>query len=161
MKQPEYNWWTDPNNADEVAKLSWWEHAANKVDVKLPISVISNNGTWVASTNEETEKLLGDGLTGVAQAKTQEDAINKLFLILRMNHEFAEEKYRDYMRWVPFMKGDWSYSGGRWFTVFGINVYFRYGKNMKRGFYVPLTKLNIMVSSHWTSYKKYLLNRNK
>lgn len=151
----EYNWWTDPANAEEVKRISWWNHPENQHTFALPIAIHGNDEEgYTATCNEKTEKYLGE-LNGCHHGKTKEEAINGMFALIRMAYEYDEECRLNYQRFVPFRKGDWSHIGGSWFTVFGIHVYFRHGKGMKGGWYVPFTKLNISVSSDWAIYRRY------
>ena len=55
-----YNWWTDPANAEEVKRLSWWEHPENKTFLQIPISIIEKDGYCVIAPNKDTEKMCGD-----------------------------------------------------------------------------------------------------
>lgn len=153
-----YNWWDDPKNKEQIEKISWWNHEENQDFFMLPLSVTESEGCWVACCNEETEKLLGKGLHAVAQGTTKEDAILKMFRLVKMLHEHSEDCRLNYQRWVPFRKGTWKHIGGKWFTVFGLHFYFRHGKNMKRGRYIPFTDLNISTSNEWKIYKN---RRNK
>lgn len=155
MLKDNYNWWTDPKNKEQVKRLSWWNHDKNKTTFPLPISIAQSGDCWVATCNNETELLLGDKLHGVAQGKTKEEAINSMFMIIRLTHEYSEECRLNYQRWVPLRFGNWKHIGGRWFTVFGINVYFRYGKNMKGGKFIPFTSLNISIHSEWATYRNW------
>ena len=54
---------------------------------------------------------------------------------------------------VPFIKGQWKHPGGRWIIIFGLQFYFRYGKNMRHGWYIPGTKLNIIFHNLWKKLK--------
>lgn len=155
-----YSWWDDPKNKEEVERLSWWNHDNNKDTFAFPISVVKDGDWWVATCNDETKKLLGDNLHGCAQGKTKQQAIDKMFMIIRMGHDYAEECRLNYQRWVPFRKGDWN-RGARWFVIFGINFYFRYGNGMKGGRYVPFTKFNISISNEWAAYRNWKRNRKK
>jgi len=161
MAKKDYNWWEDPKNKEQVERISWWNHEENKDTYPFPISVVKSDEVWVATCNDETKKLLGDRLHGCAQGKTKEEAIQQMFLMIKIAHEFSEECRLKYERWVPFRKGDWKHTGGKWFVIFGIHVYFRYGNGMKGGWYFPLTKLNISVSSKWSIYRKFKNERRK
>jgi hypothetical protein len=149
-----YNWWTDPKNKEEIDKISWWNHPENKDFFNLPISVIQSDNVWVASFNEDTEAMFGDTFSGCAQGDSREDAIKQLMQIVQMSWEYSDDCRRSYERFVPFRKGDWKHIGGKWFSVFGFHVSFRYGKGMKYGAYIPFTKLNISISNHWRNYKR-------
>ena len=157
-KTKNYNWWQDPANWKEVQELSWWEHNENKITVPFPLSAIQNpDGSWTVSGNRKTEKLVGDtGLSQVATSYTKEDAIEEYFKLMKFVYETTKEDADRYERWVPFLKGPWSSIGGKWFQVFGIMIYFRTGKNMKGGWYVPFTNLNITITNKWKSYQRNL-----
>jgi len=142
-------------------ELLWWDKPENQEDFNLSISVIESDGIWVVSTNDKTKDYLGNKLSACASGKTKEQAISRLFLIIRHTHEFTEECRLNYQRFVPFRKGDWKKSGGTWFVVFGFHVYFRYGRPMLHGFYIPFTKLNISFSSDWKTYRKYKQKKSK
>jgi len=150
-----YNWWEDPKNKEEIDKISWWNHEERSKLVNLPIGLIEDGEYWIASTNDKTEEFLGKQLTGCGQGKTKEEAIKRLFDIIRWTHEYSEECRLNYQRWVPFRKGPWGKIGGNWFAIFGIHIYFRYGKRNKGGWFIPFTKLNISISSDWKIYRNY------
>ena len=154
-KSKDYNWWDDPANAEEVKRISWWEHEENKTTIPLPVSITNGDGYWVVANNSETTKLLGENLHATSQGKTKEEAIRKFFLIMKLSHDYEVECANNYQRWVPFRKGNWSMNGGRWFVVYGMRFYFRYGKNMKGGWYIPFTKLNISFHSEWATYRRW------
>lgn len=145
MKQNEYNWWTDPKNKEQVDLLSWWELTENKKFVEVPLSIVEENGQWVVTGNSDTYRFIPEGLCNVGVGGTKEEAVGNFFMVVNVMYNFIFGEYIKYKRWVPFMKGDWKCEGGRWFTVFGVNVFFRYGVGMKGGFYVPFTKLNVLV----------------
>lgn len=145
----EINWWTDPKNAKEVKNISWWDHDQNKTTTPFPISIIQDGDQWTACSNGDTDKLIGEKLNCVASGDSKEDAILQLFMMIRITHEYSEKSRLRSEPWVPFRKGDWKQRGGRWFTIFGINFYFRYGKGMKGGKYIPFTKQNISIHSQW------------
>jgi hypothetical protein len=152
--EKEYNWWDDPKNEEEIRRIAWWTHVENKTNIELPVSIVEETKGWTICGNEETEKLIGD-LAQVASGKTKEEAIANFFLMMRIVHDYEAHCARRYERWVPFIKGDWSSRGGKWFTIFGINVYFRYGKDMQGGWYIPFTKLNISIQNRWKGYEKW------
>src|SRR5688572_21733323 len=137
----EYNWWTDPQNADQVKKASWWNHEENKTFIEFPIALVQDGKHWVASTRrDERHDFLGKQ-TAVSQGETKEEAIKQLFFILRLRYDYCDEARLNYQRWVPFRKGPWGKTGGNWFSIFGFHVYFRYGKQNKGGYFIPFTWL--------------------
>lgn len=143
---------------------NWWEQTQNKSTLDLPVSIINDNNVWVICSNEKTKELLGDEISSIiVQGKSKEDAIRKYFLLIKSTVSHQQLQVLKYQRWVPFRKGFWNITGGTWFVIFGIVFYFRYGKNMKYGFYVPYTKLNISIRNEWKEYKKFkneLKNKN-
>ncbi len=161
MAKENYNWWNDPNNKEEVERISWWNHEKNKETFNFPISVMNDGELFIASCNDKTNKLLGDKLNGCATGKTKEEAINKMFILIRMTHDYSEECRLNYQRFVPFRKGNWNQIGGKWIIIFGIHIYFRYGKGMKGGVYVPFTKLNVSLSNEWVTYRKFKNEQKK
>lgn len=80
---------------------------------------------------------------------------------IRMTHDYSEECRLNYQRFVPFRKGDWKHTGWKWLALFGIHIHFRYGKGMKGGWYLPLTKLNISISNEWIIYQKFKNERRE
>lgn len=140
---------------------SWWEDSQNKEVFELPISVVKNGDWWVAACNEDTKKLLGDRLHGVSQGRTKQEAIEGVFESIRIIHDYSEDCMLNYQRFVPFRKGSWNRRGGEWFAFFGIHVYLRYGSNMQGGFYIPFTKLNVLITNEWTAYKAFKIRKKK
>jgi hypothetical protein len=139
----------------------WWEDEKNKHDFEFPVSVVNESGVWVATCNENTKVLLGDKVHACAQGNTKDEAIRKMFSMIRFMHEYSDECRMNYQRFVPFRKGDWSQTGGKWFVIFGINFYFRYGSKMKHGWYFPFTKLNISINNEWVEYSRLKKNKYK
>ena len=154
MKE-QYNWWTDPKNKEEVERISWWNKSENKTTIELPVSIVTDGEYWCVCANEETEKLIGNGITSASQGKTKQEAIKHFFESMKFMHDFIENDRMRFERWVPLIVGPWRHIGGRWFTVFGLHFSFRYGKGMHGGFYLPMTRLNISFHSLWSRYKKY------
>lgn len=115
--------------------------------LEIPIEYNYEDGHHIITNNDETNKFLNIPI--VVQAKSLEKAINNYWETVRCHLDYLEKRDRELDKWKPFQKGDWNHIGGNWFTVFGLNFYFRYGKNMKHGFYIPFTKLNIMFKNYW------------
>lgn len=150
-----YNWWTDPKNAEQVKRISWWDHPENKTTIDFPLAIVEDHGHWVVAGSEETKQLIGEDLCHCGSGESKEDAIRNFFALTRLSIDFERERAMRYQCWVPFRKGPWSHKGGRWLAVFGIHFNFRYGKNMKHGWYIPFTKLNISVRNEWMTYKRW------
>ena len=160
MAKNKYSWWDDPANKEEIDRISWWKKPENVIDINIPIALTGEDSNcWVAATTEETEKILGR-LGCTAQGDTRAEAIDSLMEMIKSINDYNHELTLRYQRWVPFRKGDWGHIGGTWFVIFGIHVYFRCGKGMKGGHYIPFTKLNISIHSEWSIYKKYKLKYN-
>lgn len=134
--------------------IEWWGLPENKTNIEIPVSIIESGKYWIVCANDETKNLLGD-LAFISQGKTKEEAIERFFSNMNFTYCHYKNKSLSYERFVPFIKGPWGHIGGNWFTIFGINVYFRYGKGMKGGWYIPFTKLNIRIHSLWKSYRNY------
>lgn len=152
-----YNWWNDPKNEEEIKRISWWDHDENKTQMSIPISVIEKDGHWTVAANKDTKKIIGNVFDGVvaSSSESREDAIERFLKISSMKEEFQEDCMREYQRWVPVRVGDWNNRGGKWISIFGFHVYFRYGKGMKGGFYIPFSILNVSFSSDWSSHRNY------
>lgn len=60
---------------------------------------------------------------------------------------YKQEALRGW-KWSIFRAGKWKGMGSHWFTILGFNFYFRYGKDMQKGFYIPSTNLNILISNY-------------
>jgi hypothetical protein len=160
-KDKNYNWWEDPINKEEVQRLSWWEHPENKEIFPLPLSICKSGEYWVVAGNSDTKKYLGDKLDPCTQGKTKEEAIEKWFKMIQYQYNFIDCCRLKYQRWVPFKRGPWGHIGGKWFSIFGIHISFRYGKLNKGGWFVPFTHLNISMSNDWAAYRNYKKDKNE
>lgn len=136
------------------SNYDWWEDKENKETFPLPISVVKSGNIWTATFNKETEKWLPKGFHSCSQGDTKKEAINEMFKTVSFIYDYLEKCNLKYQRWVPFRHGNWKQTGGTWFAVFGFNFYFRNGKGMKYGWYIPLTKLNISIQNEWNVYRK-------
>jgi hypothetical protein len=117
------------------------------IELTVPVALVHEGEYYCIITTPETEKMLGD--SPYSQGKTQQEAIDKFWYMHRAMQAHYKHRAKLLDRWMPFEKGDWKNKAGKWFKVFGINVYFRIGKGMQHGWYMPFTKLNIMVSNYW------------
>lgn len=144
-----------------MKQLHWWEEPQNKTTINFPISIIENDGVYIACTNKDTDKYLGKFLGGVAQGTTEQESVENLFDVIKIHIGHYKNESLNYQRWVPFRKGNWSHKGGKWFVIFGLQFYFRVGKNMKHGWYIPFTKLNVFVSNEWKEYKHFKKEQNE
>lgn len=119
------------------------------IEIKIPITLIKINGSdeVLLSFSDKKEYFINESIYGTG--KNVEEA-EKMFLeMAQFNAKFYLSEHNKLNKLAIFMKGPWSHIGGRWFTILGINVNFRYGKNMKHGFYIPFTKLNINITNAW------------
>ena len=142
----------------EKESYNWWNNPENRTTVELPIAIVKDLEYWVAATVED-ERWLGKELHSCSQGETKEEAIQGLFDLIRFRVQYADECRFSYQRWVPFRYGSWGKIGGNWFAIFGIHVYFRYGKNMQGGWRIPFTKLNVSTHSDWVSYRNWKLKQ--
>lgn len=133
----------------------WWEKEENKTTIEIPVSIVKDRTAWVVGCNSETKKKIG-GLGGTVQGDTREEAIDEFFKTMRFVHHFNLKRSLSYERWVPLILGPWGSIGGNWITIFGMNFNFRYGKNLKHGWYIPFTKLNISFHNKWKTYNKFV-----
>src|SRR5574338_917080 len=105
-KSKDYNWWTDPANAEMVKKVSWRDHEQNKTFIQIPVSIVESDGYLVIAPNSDTEKLLGENsLPFSAQVDYRQDAIDKFFNLFRVVIEHDRYEIMKYKRWVPLRLG--------------------------------------------------------
>lgn len=116
--------------------------------IEIPLGYSQDENCVVLFSTDETDKVLGK-IPIVIQGESLSQAKADYLSLLKWHIEHLEDRSRQLDLWKPFQKGDWSHTGGKWFTVFGIHVYFRYGKGMKYGWHVPFTKLNISMNNYW------------
>jgi len=124
-------------------------------NIQIPVSVVQDGKFWVVFSNDETDKLIGRTLTCAAQGNSEEEAIKRFFFIIKHNYRMTERCMYKYQCYVPFRKGKWGKRGGNWFVIYGIHFYFRYGRQNKRGWFIPFTNINIMVNSEWRIYRDW------
>lgn len=125
-----------------------------KTTVEIPIGYVEGEFEdgrkyVVAFNTKETDEIIGDKVGIVIQGDSLDDAKRKFLISLKCHINWIEKRSHELDLWKPFQKGNWKHVGGTWFKVFGINVYFRYGKGMKGGRYIPFTKLNISINNYW------------
>lgn len=116
--------------------------------LQIPIGIESYDDGIVLFNVEQTDDIIGK-LGIVVQEDTLDKAKAQALDILKYHIKYLEKRSNELDLWKPFQKGQWSHIGGTWFTVFGIHVYFRYGKGMKGGWYIPFTRLNITINNYW------------
>lgn len=117
-------------------------------NIKIPLAIFNENGHYSLIPLDETESIIGD-CPFCAQGESIEEAEKDLFRFLKWHNDYLQDRSRQLDRWHPFRKGRWFTTGGTWFTCFGVGLYFRYGKSMHFGWYVPFTKLNVSIINYW------------
>lgn len=120
--------------------------------ITLPVKVYVGNGHVCIATSDISKSLIGGHI--VVEGKTFQDAETEFWKSVAVTCGYHKERSDLLDLYKPFQKGDWKEIGGTWFCIYGINVYFRYGKKMQHGWYVPFTKLNIMITNYWKSKTK-------
>lgn len=98
--------------------------------------------------NEFHDKYLGHSAGIVCSGNNLEQAKERVLAMMAANVSFSDEIWDRYQKWALLDWGPWT-RGGKWFRILGITFNFRYGKNMKGGFYIPFSKLNISISNAW------------
>jgi hypothetical protein len=129
-------------------KNKWigWGYKPEPIKLTIDAILIRDVDGFFITSNDEGEKIFGNAY---GQGKTIEEAEKEFWNMVKFINDYNEERSREFDKWGLFQKGDWKHIGGTWFTLLGINVYFRTGKGMKGGWYVPFTKLNISIHNHW------------
>lgn len=86
----------------------------------------------------------------ISQGKSFEEAEKDLISMIKMINKYHLNRANYLKKYEWFSKGDWNHTGGSWFTILGIHVYFRYGKGMQGGgWYIPFTKMNVSITNYW------------
>lgn len=117
------------------------------IELKIPVDMHIENERVILITNGESEALIPYPI--VCEGKDLEQATSSFWKIVKYHAEYDRTRSNELDKWKPFQKGDWSQRGGKWIMIFGLHFYFRKGKNMKGGRYVPFTNLNISFFNHW------------
>ncbi len=126
-------------------------------NIELPVGYDTDGKYHIMFNINQTDELIGKSLGIVVQEESKEEAIRQFWTSLRCHIHYLEERSKQLDKWKPLQIGPWMRGTGKWFSVFGLRFYFRVGKNMKYGWYVPFTNLNIMFTNHWRRNG----NRNK
>lgn len=136
-------WW--------IEKITWvmMEHKMDKEIIKLNIDVelVREDEYFILATTDKSKELLGEFIC--VQGKSQQEVETEFWEMLKFINDYNKERSDELNKWKPFQKGDWSHIGGTWFTIYGFHMYFRKGKGMIGGWYVPFTDLNISVHNFW------------
>jgi hypothetical protein len=123
-----------------------------KTSLEIPVGYeegeIEGRKFVVMFNTDETDKAIGK-VNIVVEAETLDDAKEDFLKIIKVHLLWTEKRSHELNLWKPFQKGPWGHIGGSWLTIFGMHIYFRYGKGMKGGRYIPFTKLNISLSNYW------------
>jgi hypothetical protein len=127
-------------------KFEDWGYKTEPIKISVNAELVIDGDHFLITTTDESEKIFGNAY---GQGKTIEEAEKEFWKMVKFINDYNEERSRELDKWKLFQKGDWKHIGGTWFTVLGINVYFRRGLGMKGGWYVPFTKLNISMHNHW------------
>lgn len=129
-----------------------------KIKLSIEVELIREDEWFIIHSTNEFEEILGQH--AYSQDKSLEEAEKSFWNMIKFTNKFHEQRSKELDKYKFFQKGNWSHIGGTWFTVLGINIYFRYGSNMKYGWYIPFTKLNISVNNAWRKKKenmKYII----
>lgn len=113
----------------------------------VTVEVTEEDGVFAIATTKKTESIIEQPI--YISAKSLVDGKRKFWAMLKIINNYNKERSEELDKWKFFQKGDWKHVGGSWFIIFGINVYFRRGKGMKGGWYVPFTNLNIRICNLW------------
>lgn len=127
-------------------------YSIQKSEITLPIDLIIEDGVFIISTTTGSENLFGAPI--IAQGKTREEADKRFWELVRFVSDYNRERSLALDRWKPLSVGPWKHTAGKWFIVFGFGFYFRMGKHMKHGWFIPFTNLNIMFTNHWKKHKE-------
>ncbi len=124
-----------------------------KTTIEIPVGMesgVDHDGKqyYVLFTTDETKKYIGN-MGIVTQGETLEEAKEEFLKSLKSTANFWNWHVDQFRRWKPLQIGPWGQTAGHWFRIFGIQFYFRVGKNMKHGWYIPFTNLNIMITNYW------------
>lgn len=121
--------------------------------ISVPVDMfIDEDGSVVLSSTEETQKLFGSGI--VSHGKTVEEAEKMFWSMVESTTTYNSERSKELDKWKPLQIGPWKTIGGRWFTIFGIQFYFRKKSDLIKikmvgGRFIPFTKWNVRVKNLW------------
>lgn len=115
--------------------------------IKIPVLFITDelSTTTTITTTPAGEKLTGNPI--IASGETQTEAIKQFKLLLEVNTAYYKRQDQKLTNRTIII-GDWKRPGGRWFSVFGIGLYFRKGKQNKGGKFIPFTDINLSLINH-------------
>ncbi len=125
-----------------------------RITLEIPVGMIEGDGGFVIFNTKETDQILGK-VSIVIQEESLEEAKRVYLILLKSHIEWAEDRSRQLDKWKPFQKsGKNTMTRSFWFMIFGMHFYFRRGKGMKGGWYIPFTNLNISFHNYWIPYRK-------
>ena len=126
--------------------------------IKIPVEKTQEENIISLIPSEETYKTFEPYIFFVAKGGTLEEAEKDYFNILNEHIKWLQEEHLKLNCWKPLRLGPWENGMGKWFSVFGMHFYFRIGKGMQGGFYIPFTNLNISFNNNWKTLKKWKKN---
>lgn len=123
-----------------------------EIFIEIPVTLYKDDGMYVIANSKKTDEIIRDvGI--VVQGETLEEAKEQWLNSLKFHLQFINNRSNELDRWKPFQKGNWKHIGGTWFKIFGLQFYFRYGRDNKYGWFVPFTKLNVSFHNYWYTRK--------
>lgn len=129
------------------------KRSQRQIELKIPATLFYDEECgYYLSVKEENKLPQCSGM--FPQKDTEEEVINSFWEMYSDTVNHFKKRSDELNCWKPFQRGTWKGPATHWVIIFGINIYFRYGKNMKRGWYIPFIKLNILISNHWKQLKK-------
>lgn len=115
--------------------------------VPLEVEIITSEEGVCISTTDKSYDIIGFHI--VVQENTLEAATEHFWKSAKIASSYHQKRSKELNKWKPFQKGEWKSTAGSWFIVYGFKFYFRYGADMKGGWYIPLTKMNITITNLW------------
>lgn len=116
--------------------------------LKIPVLILREKDQSVSIVSySETDRMLPNSPSG--HGKSLEEATLNFWLSHNIQQEYIENMAKKAYKWVPIRIVPWKQIGGQWLSIYGFRFYFRYGKGMRGGRYVPFTLFNITFSNYW------------
>lgn len=125
------------------------------INLSIPVKYSFDGEYYGVSTTDESKDKLGAHLHGYGHSI--EEAEEKFWSLLKWINTRDKKRSKELNKYKFFQKGDWSAVGGKWFTILGINFFFRKQKGnfpMEGGWIIPFTKQNIRIHNHWIEKHK-------
>lgn len=114
--------------------------------INIPYEVryyIDSKGRHTILSPEKTNQLV------IAKGESLEKAAEKYWYLTETFTKYYQIENMELRRKALFLKGDWKLPGGKWFQILGINVRFRTGRPVQKGWTIPFTYFNIRIQSLW------------